>query len=98
MVSWGCQERSGGKITKGSEESFGVVDSFIILIVVMVPTWPSASAGSTSEDSINLGSKIFRRKIPGSSQKQHLNLPHKGNYLHSIYSVFITIYITLIIY
>ena len=39
-------------------------------------------------DSTNRGPKIFgEKKIPECSQKQKLNLPHSGNYLHSIYIV-----------
>ena len=30
------------------------------------------------------------KKIPESSKKQNLNLPHVGNYLHSVYTVFTT--------
>ena len=39
----------------------------------------------TSIDSANLRSKILRKKIPELSKKQNLDLPHAGNYLHSIY-------------
>ena len=53
---------------------------------------PSMPAGSTSADSTNHGSKIFK-KFPESSKKQNLNLLHDGNYLHSIYIVFTIIYI-----
>lgn len=45
-------------------------------------SWPSASAGSP-----NSRRKIFEKKIPQSSEKQNLNLPHTGNYLIGIYTV-----------
>ena len=41
----------------------------------------------------NCGSKILRKKIPESSQKQNLNLLCAGNYLHSVYIVVTTNYI-----
>ena len=42
--------------------------------------------------------KNIRKKISGSSKKQNFNLPHAGNYLHSIYIVFTTIYIAFTLY
>ena len=44
--------------------------------------------------------KNIWKNIPESSkkQKQNLNLPHMGNYLHNIYIVFTTIYITFALY
>ena len=51
------------------------------------------SVGSSLTDSTNSRSKISRKKIPESSKKQNLNLPHSGNYSHSIYLVFTIIYI-----
>ena len=41
---------------------------------------------------------IGRKKIPESFKKQNLNLLCADNYLHSIYIVFMTIYITFILY
>ena len=35
---------------------------------------------------------LKKKKIPEISQKQNLNLLCTGNYLHSIYIIFITIY------
>ena len=49
-------------------------------------------SGSASADSINHGSKIFwKKKCLKSSQKENLNLPCTGSYLH--YNVFIPIYV-----
>lgn len=46
------------------------------------------SVSSTSSDSRNQGSKIFKGKtFLESSKKQNLNLPCTGNYLHSVYIV-----------
>ena len=44
-------------------------------------SWPSTSMGSTDS-----GSKIFwkKKKNPGSSKRQNLNLPYAGNCLHGI--------------
>ena len=47
----------------------------------------SASTDSTSVDSTKSGSKIFEKKVPKSSKKQNLNLPHTSNYLYSIYII-----------
>ena len=50
-----------------------------------------------STESTNFGLKIFGKKkqktIPESPKKQNLNLLCAGNYLHSFYTVFATIYI-----
>ena len=35
----------------------------------------------------NIFSKNIWKKTPESSKKQNLNLPHAGNYLHSIYII-----------
>ena len=40
----------------------------------------------------------IKKKIQESSKKQNLNLPCTGNYLHSIYIVFITIHIAFTCY
>lgn len=37
-------------------------------------SWPPVSTDSASVNSINHGSKIFGKKIPGSAKKQNLNL------------------------
>ena len=57
------------------------------------------SAGSASKDSLNCAWKIFRnKKVPESFKKQNLNLLHAGNYLHSFYIVFTTIYMVFTLY
>lgn len=53
---------------------------------------PSYLQGSESTDSTNRGLKILKNKSPESSQKLNLNLLHSGNYLHSIYIIFTTMY------
>ena len=40
----------------------------------------------------------YLKKIPESSMKQNSNLLYTGNYLHSIYIVFTTIYIAFTLY
>ena len=42
--------------------------------------------------------KKYFFKNPESSKKPNLNLPHASNYLHSIYIVFTTIYISFTLY
>ena len=61
--------------------------------LLKVSNQPSPFMSSSSSDSINHGSKIFRKKITESSRKQNLTLLYSGNYLHSIYIVFTMIYI-----
>ena len=56
---------------------------------------PSVSAGSTSVYSTNCGSK---KKNSRKFQKTKLNLLCTRNYLHSIYSIFTTIYVAFILY
>lgn len=51
----------------------------------MVYSWLSISTDSASIDANKRGSKIFLKKIPGSSKTQKLNLPHADNYLHNTY-------------
>ena len=51
--------------------------------------------GSTSSDSTNYRSNILEKKIPESSKKQNLNLPHN---LHSIFIVFTNIYIAFTLF
>ena len=56
-------------------------------------SWPSISSSSTPTDSTNY-SKIFGKKIIGSSKKQNWSFPCASNYMHSIYIIFTTIYIS----
>ena len=42
--------------------------------------------------------KYSEKKITENSKKQNLSLLHAGNYLHGIYIVFSTIYITFTLY
>ena len=56
---------------------------------------PSVSAGSTSTDSTNCRWKILEKRNFKNVPKSKTNLPHTGNYLHSIYIVFMTIWASL---
>ena len=51
-------------------------------------TQPSISSGSTSMGSINLKSKIFKKKKSRNSKRQNLNFLYAGNYLCNIYIEF----------
>ena len=42
--------------------------------------------------------KYLEKNFPEGSKAQNLNLSHAGNYLHSIYIVFTTIYIAFTLY
>ena len=69
------------------------INKILFLYSYLPYTWVS-----TSTDSSNHRSKIFEKKISASYKKQYLNLPRFSNYLHVIYIVFTTVYMSFILY
>ena len=55
---------------------------------------PSVSTSSESLNSINCRRKIIGKKFPKVPKRQSSICQFAGNYLHSIYAVFTTIYVS----
>ena len=58
----------------------------------------STSVNSTNHRKSYLKKKFWKKKNSEKFQKQNLNLPSIGSYLHIIYVIFIDIYIAFTLY
>ena len=102
---WGLLARSHKALEANCSPSVCFGFQSFALLALNNPNWDSLYTVSPPYPQVpnpqsqpTAGRKCSEKKNPESSKKRNLNLPHAGNYLHSIYLVFTTVYIVLTLY